>query len=104
LTGKSFTEVYKEMEELLSDSKSPPRPPVGKSDTDCWTGRCKAIGISNFSIKTTTELLESGTKVFPCLNQVEIHPYYPNDALIEWSKSKGIHCQAYRLVVHPSLR
>ena len=32
------------------------------------TVRCKAIGISNYSIKTTTELLESGTKVFPCLN------------------------------------
>jgi len=76
-TDLRFTEVYKEMEKLLED------------------GRCKAIGISNFSIKTCTELLESGIKVMPCLNQVEAHPYYPNNDLLEYSKEKGIHLQAY---------
>lgn len=57
-------------------------------------GLCKAIGISNFTIKKTTALLETA-KIVPACNQVELHPYLPQPALKEFSNSKGIVLTAY---------
>ena len=36
-------------------------------------GKAKAIGVSNFSVKTL-ERLEKTWKVVPAVNQVEMHP------------------------------
>lgn len=57
-------------------------------------GKCKAIGVSNFSIKTLEELLRS-TNVVPCCNQVELHPYLAQNDLREYCKEKGIVVVAY---------
>jgi len=57
-------------------------------------GLCKAIGISNFTIKKTQALLETA-KIPPACNQVELHPYLPQEQLITFSKSKGIIVTAY---------
>jgi len=72
----TFVETYKEMEKLLA------------------TGKVKSIGVSNFSIKTLTTLLGSCT-VVPAVNQVELHPYLPQDDLKAFCDSKGIHLTAY---------
>eukprot|EP00736_Rhodelphis_marinus_P007175 Rmarinus@m.7110 len=57
-------------------------------------GLVRAIGISNFSISKLTALLES-VEIVPAVNQVEVHPWWRQDELIAFCKSKGIHVTAY---------
>ncbi|XP_078372439.1 aldo/keto reductase slr0942-like [Oculina patagonica] len=57
-------------------------------------GLCKAIGISNFTVKKTKTLLETA-KIVPACNQVELHPYLPQEKLITFFKSKGIAVTGY---------
>ncbi|KAK0216102.1 reductase AKOR2 [Armillaria fumosa] len=38
------------------------------------TGKCKAIGVSNFSTKTLEKLFTTA-KIIPAVNQIELHPY-----------------------------
>ncbi|KAG0037871.1 hypothetical protein BGZ82_001632 [Podila clonocystis] len=71
-----FTETYKAMEDLIP------------------TGKTKAIGVSNFSIKNLEKLLASA-KIVPAANQVELHPENPQWELLEFCKAKGIHLTAY---------
>ncbi|TCD62001.1 hypothetical protein EIP91_007619 [Steccherinum ochraceum] len=58
------------------------------------SGRAKAIGISNFSIKTIDELLATAD-VVPHVNQVECHPYLSQPKLKEYCDTKGIQLCAY---------
>ncbi|KAF9269134.1 Aldo/keto reductase [Marasmius fiardii PR-910] len=58
------------------------------------SGQAKAIGVSNFSIKTLDALLTT-TKVVPAVNQIEMHPYLAQNNLLEYYKSRGIVVQAY---------
>ncbi|KAF9463859.1 Aldo/keto reductase [Collybia nuda] len=72
----TFIETWKEMEKLLS------------------TGKVKTIGVSNFSIKTLSELLPHCT-IIPAVNQVELHPYLPQHNLKGFCNDKGILLTAY---------
>ncbi|KAF8906612.1 reductase AKOR2 [Mucidula mucida] len=54
------------------------------------TGKCKAIGVSNFSIKNLEKLFETA-KVVPAVNQVE----YVRKELVKYCQSKGIVVVAY---------
>lgn len=72
----TFTETWKEMEKLLG------------------TGKVRAIGVSNFSIKTLTTLLPD-CSVIPAVNQVELHPCLPQEDLKAFCDSKGITVTAY---------
>lgn len=59
-------------------------------------GLTKAIGISNFNIPKIEYLLsQPEIKITPACNQVEIHPYLPQDDLIKYCKSKGILVECY---------
>ncbi|KAJ7095485.1 NADP-dependent oxidoreductase domain-containing protein [Mycena crocata] len=58
------------------------------------TGRARAIGVSNFSIKTLEELLKTA-KIVPAVNQVELHPYLAQTELLEYCRRKGIVVTAY---------
>ncbi|KAI8054757.1 NADP-dependent oxidoreductase domain-containing protein [Thamnidium elegans] len=75
LDGK-FELTWGAMEKLLDSSK------------------VKNIGVANFSIPNLERLLKTA-KVVPAVNQVELHPYLPQNKLLEYCKSKGIHCSAY---------
>eukprot|EP00735_Rhodelphis_limneticus_P015281 TRINITY_DN9483_c0_g1::TRINITY_DN9483_c0_g1_i1::g.265::m.265 TRINITY_DN9483_c0_g1::TRINITY_DN9483_c0_g1_i1::g.265 ORF type:complete len:333 (+),score=65.65,sp/Q84TF0/AKRCA_ARATH/49.84/5e-102,Aldo_ket_red/PF00248.16/3.3e-59,Sigma70_r4/PF04545.11/5.4e+02,Sigma70_r4/PF04545.11/1.4e+02,Sigma70_r4/PF04545.11/6.2 TRINITY_DN9483_c0_g1_i1:46-999(+) len=57
-------------------------------------GLTKSIGVSNFSQKKLQALLNVA-KIPPAINQVEVHPLFRQDALIEFCASKGIHVTAY---------
>ena len=51
-------------------------------------GLVKAIGISNFGITKTENLLKAA-KIVPALNQVECNPYYQQKKLKEYCDRKG---------------
>mmetsp|Transcript_31407 Transcript_31407/g.88098 ORF Transcript_31407/g.88098 Transcript_31407/m.88098 type:complete len:333 (+) Transcript_31407:217-1215(+) len=57
-------------------------------------GLIRSIGVANFSAKKLQGLLDQCT-IPPAVNQVEVHPYWRNDKLIQWCKEKGIHVTAY---------
>ncbi|KAL4268711.1 NADP-dependent oxidoreductase domain superfamily protein [Pleurotus pulmonarius] len=72
----TFVDTWKDMEKLLD------------------TGKVKTIGVSNFSVKTLTELLPHCT-VIPAINQVQLHPCLPQVELKAFCEEKGIILTAY---------
>ncbi|CAA7260666.1 unnamed protein product [Cyclocybe aegerita] len=64
----NFNQSWAEMEKLLE------------------TGKVKAIGVSNFSIKTLEELFKTA-KITPAVNQVEMHPYLARNELRNYCRS-----------------
>ncbi|GMH40838.1 hypothetical protein BSKO_08742 [Bryopsis sp. KO-2023] len=57
-------------------------------------GLVSSIGVSNFSIKKIKDILEL-CRIKPAVSQVEVHPYFRNDEMIEWCKAQDIHVTAY---------
>jgi hypothetical protein len=51
-------------------------------------GLVKAIGISNFTITKTENLLKTA-KIVPAVNQVECNPYFQQKKLKEYCDRKG---------------
>jgi len=72
-------------------------------------GRVRAIGISNYSIANTDEVLAAG-KIIPAVNQVRFNPFDYKGALLDYSKSKNIVVEAYspltraKRLDHPVIR
>ena len=64
-------------------------------------GLAKNIGVSNMSVKKLKDVL-SYAKVKPAVNQVEVHPYFRNDELIQYCASEGVHVTAYSSLGTPS--
>lgn len=75
-TRWSHVDTWKNMEKLLD------------------TGKVKAIGVSNYSVKFLEELLPQA-KVVPAANQIENHPLLPQQDIADYCKSKGILIEAY---------
>ncbi|TFY83757.1 hypothetical protein EWM64_g259 [Hericium alpestre] len=78
--GVRFQDVWAEMEKVLA------------------SGKVSAIGVSNFSVKTLTALLETA-KVVSVLNQVELHPYLAQEELRKWHEERGIVTCSYTSTV-----
>lgn len=76
--GPTFNETWERMEKIYANNKD----------------KVHNIGVSNFSIQNLEKLLKTA-KVVPAVNQVEGHPYHPDDELAEYCKSKGIHITYY---------
>ncbi|KAI3812481.1 hypothetical protein L1987_17191 [Smallanthus sonchifolius] len=57
-------------------------------------GLVRAIGLSNFDIQQTKELLKFA-KIVPAVNQVELHPFWRQDELVRFCQSKSIHVSAH---------
>lgn len=72
----NFVDAWREMEKLLD------------------TGKVRAIGVSNFSVKNLEVLLQHAT-VAPAVNQVEVHPCLPQEELRAHCAGKGILLSAY---------
>ncbi|PFG30999.1 aldo/keto reductase [Paramicrobacterium agarici] len=78
-----------------------PNPSVDKY-ADAWRamidlqkdGRVRSIGVSNFTIDFLTRLAAE-TGVLPAVNQVEVHPYFPQDDLIAFHADHDIVTEAW---------
>jgi diketogulonate reductase-like aldo/keto reductase len=57
-------------------------------------GKCRSIGVSNYTIHHLTELLES-SPVVPAVNQVEMSPFLVQEDLVRYCRGKGIQIEAY---------
>nr|XP_032516739.1 uncharacterized oxidoreductase YtbE-like isoform X1 [Danaus plexippus plexippus] len=58
------------------------------------TGKVKAIGVSNFTVRHLRQLQKSST-IEPMVNQVEWHPHYYESDLLEYCNTHNIRLQAY---------
>lgn len=58
------------------------------------SGKARAIGVSNWTIDGLKKL-ESFAKVKPAVNQIEIHPFLPNDELVKYCLANDILPEAY---------
>jgi diketogulonate reductase-like aldo/keto reductase len=80
--------------------------PVQKLRNDTWRameklkrdGKARAIGVSNYTVRHLEELL-ARAKEPPSVNQVELHPFLQQRALIEFCREKGIVVEAYAPLV-----
>lgn len=52
-------------------------------------GRATSIGVSNFSV-VHLERLRDETGLLPAVNQVELHPRFPQTELVDWHAANGI--------------
>lgn len=66
-----YVETWRALEQLLAD------------------GRVRSIGVSNFEIEHL-ERLANETDITPALNQVELHPEFPQEELRAYHDSHGI--------------
>ncbi|WP_025783344.1 aldo/keto reductase [Sporosarcina sp. D27] len=57
-------------------------------------GLIKTIGVSNFLPEHLERIIEK-TGVTPATNQIERHPYFNNNELVEYNKSRGILTEAW---------
>ncbi|MFD4655512.1 aldo/keto reductase [Kitasatospora sp. NPDC058444] len=79
-----------------------PRPMHGDSYLNIWKafeqlkadGRVTSIGVSNFGTEQLTRLLAEAS-VAPVLNQVELHPYFPQTELRAFHAEHGIATEAW---------
>jgi methylglyoxal/glyoxal reductase len=57
-------------------------------------GKCRAIGVSNFTVRHLEELLDAGGPV-PAVNQIEIHPFCFSRDIVAFCEKHGIVIEAY---------
>lgn len=57
-------------------------------------GRARSIGVSNFQVDHL-ERLACETETVPAVNQIEVHPYFVNDAVRTYGKEHGIATEAW---------
>ncbi|BDV31728.1 aldo/keto reductase [Microbacterium terricola] len=57
-------------------------------------GRIRSIGVSNFTERMLTRLVDE-TGVVPAVNQVELHPYFPQGALRAFHAEHGIRTESW---------
>ena len=76
--------------------------PVRKLRHESWRametlyeeGKCRAIGVSNYTIRHLEELLQT-SKTVPAVNQVEFHPYLYQKELLDFCRTRNIRIEAY---------
>jgi 2,5-diketo-D-gluconate reductase A len=57
-------------------------------------GRARSIGVSNFQIEHL-ERLAAETDTVPAVNQIEVHPYFTNEAVRTYGQEHGIATEAW---------
>ncbi|KAF3768633.1 Aldo/keto reductase [Cryphonectria parasitica EP155] len=58
------------------------------------SGKARAIGVSNWTIDGLKKLF-SYAKIKPTVNQIEIHPFLPNEELVKFCLENGVLPEAY---------
>ncbi|KZO92311.1 Aldo/keto reductase [Calocera viscosa TUFC12733] len=56
--------------------------------------KVRNVGVSNFTVDQIKGITKA-TGVLPAVNQVEAHPYLPQDELVAYAQETGLHLTAY---------
>ncbi|KAH9485101.1 putative oxidoreductase [Psilocybe cubensis] len=81
---------------------------IYKALLDCKaTGKIRSVGVSNFNVKHIEEIKEAGYEL-PSINQIELHPFCQQKAIVEYCRANNIVIQAYCPIlrgnlVHPAI-
>ena len=70
-------------------------------ETVARKGLCRFIGVSNYSVAKLQALLKHAD-VKPLMNQVEMHPYLQQPALLDFCDSNGMYLTAYSPLGSPN--
>jgi len=76
LKGFGLQDVWRKMEDLQTK------------------GLTKSIGVSNYNVQTLNDLLNYA-KISPVVNQVERHPYFPQNELLDFCTQNKVFLTAY---------
>jgi len=57
-------------------------------------GVVRSIGVSNFTA-AQIDRLETETGVLPAVNQIELHPHFPQGAMLDYDRAKAIATQSW---------
>ena len=63
-------------------------------------GLVKNIGVSNWNVALLTDML-GFAKIPPLVNEIEIHPYFPQPRMVDWLKEYGIHPTSFSTLGKP---
>ncbi|KAL9096658.1 MAG: hypothetical protein Q9165_001146 [Trypethelium subeluteriae] len=92
----------KKLPKIGSDGKYIIKEDLTKNPEPTWrameelyaVGKARAIGVSNWTVPGLGKLLHFA-KVKPAVNQIEIHPFLPNDELVKYCFDHDIIPEAY---------
>jgi diketogulonate reductase-like aldo/keto reductase len=79
---------------ILKDLTENPEPTWQAMEKIYADKKARAIGVSNWTIEGLDKLLKHA-KVAPHINQIEIHPFLPNEELVQYCFKHDILPQAY---------
>lgn len=79
---------------ILKDLTEDPKPTWEAMEKLYEDKKARAIGVSNWTIEGLEKLLKYA-KVKPHLNQIEVHPFLPNEELVQYCFKNGIMPEAY---------
>jgi len=86
---------FGEFNEETKELKQVPLHITWKGMEDCVRkGLCKSIGLSNFNVQITLDLL-SYAEIKPAVSQIEVHPYLVEEELVSFCQKYGIQVVAY---------
>ena len=66
-------------------------------------GKCRHIGVSNYSPELLLEMKSYGTDIFPMVNEIEFHPKFASPEVLRVCNEMGIRVIGYGLGVSLSL-
>lgn len=58
------------------------------------SGLTRNLGVSNFNVSLLRDLI-NGSRIFPSVNQVEIHPHLTQKNLIRFCQQSGVQVTSY---------
>ncbi|KAH9006761.1 NADP-dependent oxidoreductase domain-containing protein [Lactarius hatsudake] len=61
-------------------------------------GKLRSVGVSNYNVKHLEEIREAGLEA-PSVNQIELHPFCQQKAIVDYCRSHDIVVQAYTPLV-----
>ena len=75
------------------------RPAWRRMEEIARSGRARAIGVSNYTVRHLEELLRE-CSIKPAVNQVELHVYLQQPDLVKYCRDNGITLEAYSPLAH----
>jgi alcohol dehydrogenase (NADP+) len=91
---KKGVDFASEREDFLTPAEAPLRKTWAAMEKGVDLGLTRHIGVSNFNISKLKEIWATA-RLYPEMNQVELHPFLQQNNLLDFCKENNIHLTAY---------